>query len=350
MSSERSRTGPVAADAAFANIEDTRTGRQEEAADPLATIASAVYNVLLKTQALEKHRVSHAAWKGLWNASRRHFRGPVRTVIHGHEVVVNFGYAYPYLARRFPLYNQPLLELVHQSFRAKGSPIGFVDVGAAVGDTVLLVDANCPGMIARYHCIDGDPEFFGYMKKNLGSRADVKLYFALLSSAQGEERELVRIHSGTASAQGAQRTGAVTLDALLSGPDCEIDVLKIDVDGFDGRVLAGSRAILERQKPSVIFEWHPILCQQTGNSAYEHFEVLADMGYATFAWFTKLGAFSHFTRSFDRKVIGDMAELCLRNRHGEDWHYDVAAVHASSKVDTLGLAELAFARGRRSRC
>jgi len=315
------------------------------------TLASLIYNLLLKTQRLEENRLTKRLWKTAWKTSLRRFHGPVSTVIHGQPVTVNFGYTYPYLARKFPLYNQPLLELVYQAFVAKGSPISLVDVGAAVGDTVLLVEANCPGMVDTFHCVDGDPEFYGYLKSNLGKKGNRTLHFALVSSSPGEERALVRTHSGTASAQGEQYVTACTLDSLLASSDRKrVDVIKIDVDGFDGRVLAGATATLASQAPSVIFEWHPILCRQTGNSWLQHFEVLREAGYTRFVWFTKFGGFSHFSTAFDEVALNAVAALCLHNKHCDDWHYDVVAVHAKSRLDVVALAELQFAKRRISRC
>jgi FkbM family methyltransferase len=329
-------------------------GSKPETPIPLGkalSFPSLAYNFLLKTQGLEERPLTRALWKKLWKRCHHRFNGPVITTIHGQRVTVNFGYLYPYLARKFPLYNQPLLELVYQAFSAKGAAVNLVDVGAAVGDTILLVEANCPGMIDRFYCVDGDPEFFGYLKSNLGANPKGSLYFALLSSSSGAERALIRTHRGTASAQGDQMVKSCTLDSLLSAPDMkQVDLLKIDVDGFDGRVIAGAKAILGNQAPSVIFEWHPILCKQTGNSWLEHFEILYEAGYKTFVWFTKFGGFSHFSRSIDRAAIDTTADLCLRNQHCDDWHYDVVALHGRSRVDPLALAELRFAKRRRSRC
>jgi len=315
------------------------------------TVTSVVYNLLLRTQRLEEKRLTKGLWKAAWKASLRQFHGPVSTVIHGQPVTVNFGYTYPYLARKFPLYNQPLLELVYQACVAKGSPINLVDVGAAVGDTVLLVEANCPAMVDTFHCVDGDPEFFGYLRRNLGQKANRILHFALVSSSSGEERALVRTHRGTASAQGDQYVKACTLDSLLASSDRKrVDVIKIDVDGLDGRVLAGATTTLNSQAPSVIFEWHPILCEQTGNSWLQHFDVLHEAGYTRFVWFTKFGGFSHFSTTCDEETLNAVAALCLRSKHCDDWHYDVVAVHAQSKLDVVALAELQFAKRRISRC
>jgi FkbM family methyltransferase len=243
----------------------------------------------------------------------------------------------------------PLVELVNQAHIASKSPINLVDVGAAVGDTVLLLSSNCGEMVGHFLCIDGDPEFFGYLQENLAEDANVTVFMALLSSSEKTERSLVRTHAGTASAQGRGEIHATTLDALIAEwGKRPVHVLKIDVDGFDGRVLRGGPRLLAENRPAVIFEWHPILCRQTGNSHDDHFEMLREHGYTRFLWFTKFGDFSHFTEGEERVSRALMAELCFRGKHSKDWHYDVIALHDTSSIDPLALAELPSRKLRKS--
>lgn len=314
-------------------------------------LASAIYNFFVHLT--EFHfRGSIASWinKAKLYVAKK-YPGPVATRIHGYRVVVNFGYAYPFFSRMFSFYNNPLVELVNQAFQANDKkPVTVIDVGAAIGDTVLLVESNCPEMVKRYLCIDGDAEFYTFLNRNLGSMEKVKTFLALLSESEGSEKELIRTHLGTASAQGKGSVQSISLDNLLSN-DLEqgIDVLKIDVDGFDGKVLKGSRRILKECKPAVIFEWHPILCEQTGNNWSDHFEVLEECGYSQYVWFTKFGEFSHFTYGFQKDVTEKLAQISSRNLHCYDWHYDVVALHPDSGISELALAELRFAKARKSR-
>ena len=274
----------------------------------------------------------------------------VYTVIHNQKVLVNFGHPYPIIARQFPSFNNPLVELVYQSYLSKQTPITFIDVGSGIGDTVLLVRANCPEMVKQFYCIDGDPDFFDYLQRNLGNFPEKKLFFLLLSSSCEGEKALVRTHKGTASAQGNIRVSSNTLDSvILSDKPDRIDVIKVDVDGFDGKVLQGARGILDKYKSSVIFEWHPALCKETGNNWTDHFNVLAETGYTRFIWFNKFGEFSHFMESNDRKGINMLAEFCLYNHIYYDWHYDVIALHENSQISPISLAESNYARNRRSR-
>ncbi len=325
------------------------TSQQHRQIKP-SLIASLIYNLLLKSHRLQDSRLSARLWRLAWEKAQVLFGGPVVTRIHDTRVIVNFGYTYPLFARRFPSYNQPLVELVYRVFAHDKAPIYIADVGAATGDTVLLVDKNCPGMVGRYLCIDGDPEFFAYLEHNLQHKDNVTVVFALLSSEVGTERTLVRMHAGTASAQGTATVPSTTLDTLLERIRFpRLDLLKIDTEGFDGRVLRGAEGILGRDKPAVIFEWHPILCRQTDNSWLEHFEILLKLGYHTYLWFTKFGTFSHFTVGLDTAAIRFLADLCIRGHHAYDWHYDVIALHDSRGMFPLDLAELSYARSRVSR-
>ena len=187
-------------------------------------------------------------------------RRVVSVTIHGRKVLCTFGTPYLFTTRRYPTFNGPLLELVHETYRLKHRPVRLADVGAAIGDTVLFVEANCPGMVLEYDCVDGDPEFSQYLKHNLASLPNVRTIVAQLSRNGGYKPSLVRINPGAASALGATNVKTASLDEVLSlDCNCSIDVLKIDVDGFDGEVLSGAANVLARDRPCVIFEWHPDL-------------------------------------------------------------------------------------------
>ena len=314
-------------------------------------ISSFIYNLLLKHHRMYESPYVGRIWRTAWKMASDRFSGPVSTNIHGQRAIVNFGHTYALFARRFPHWNEPLIELVYQSHASVKMPITVIDVGASIGDTVMLLESNCGEMISAYFCVEGDPEFFSYLRQNLAALNKAFAFGALLSDAEGPIAGLVRTTNlGSASAQGATLAEATTLDALLTdrqlGPGA---VLKIDVDGFDGRVLRGARNTLSERRPAVVFEWHPVLCRESGNSPLEHFDVLREEGYTRFVWFTKYGCFSHFMRGVDDASIRNLVEVCLNDRHDDNWHYDVVALTDSHQISDVGLAELSFAKRRRSR-
>jgi FkbM family methyltransferase len=306
------------------------------------------YSALVRL-AGSRSALGQAAWQKAWDAAWRRLSGPVYISIHGHDVVVNAGYSYPAFSRRWPTYNDPLVEVVHQAGVAKGAPVTLVDVGAAVGDTVLLVLERCPGAIQSVHCVEGDAEFFGYLSANMSDIPQARVHRALLSDVAGDAPSLVRTHKGTASAQGRERLPAVTLDCVLEDAGSPaVDVLKIDTDGFDGKVLAGAARMLERSRPAVIFEWHPILYRMTGQDRHRPFEVLADAGYRWLVWFDKYGVFSHVDDGYRPSEVDIVADLCLSGRApGPDWHYDVVALPEGSPIEPGGMAALTHARSSR---
>lgn len=312
-------------------------------------VRPAAYRALVATAPLARNALFARGWDRAWRVLSDSAEGETHVRIHGREVEVTVGYAYPAFLRRWPNYNLPLVELVRCVATARGRPITVVDVGAAVGDTILLVAERCPGMVDMHHCIEGDRQFVRMLRQNLKGQRGVRIHDVLVSDVDGPIAELVRTHPGTASAQGANVADAVTLDHLLtSAGGRPIDVLKCDVDGLDGRVLAGARELLRSDQPAVIFEWHPLLYAKTGNDWRAPFDLLRSLGYATFLWFNKFGEFSHADQGDPGGEMADLADICI-NGHGphRDWHFDVVALPPGSDVDAARLSDAcSVVRGR----
>ena len=116
------------------------------------------------------------------------------------------------------------------------------------------------------------------------------------------------------------------------------DVLKVDTDGFDGKVLGGATQLLRASRPSVLFEWHPGLCRRVGTDDGQAFSVLRAADYTRYIFFTKFGQFSHF----GDEHLDKLRKLCLTSETLSDWHFDVAALHAGSPVDDIALSDLGY--------
>lgn len=302
------------------------------------------YRLLVSTSKLADNPFVGRVWRRLWKHVSEYATGSARVTIHGRAAMVNVGNTYPIYSRRFPMLNSPLVELVHECYLTCQREVILVDVGAATGDTILLLQAKCPRMIGDFYCIDGDTEFFDYLEQNVGSLPGSHLIRAMLSSSETAERDLVRTHGGTASAQGTEIVSATTLDAICATLALEsVDVLKIDVDGFDGKVLLGSRQVLKRFRPYVIFEWHPILCYETGSNYTDHFQALAASNYDQLIWFDKFGNFSHFSTLPSQDTNTLLARYCLEDKV-HDRHFDVIALPTGSKIDPVSVARLKYSR------
>ena len=71
-----------------------------------------------------------------------------------------------------------------------------------------------------------------------------------------------------------------TLDTLVDELALtRVDFIKLDVDGFEGKVLHGSVRTLEKHQPALFFEISPSAMELYGDDAYELINWLQDLGY-----------------------------------------------------------------------
>jgi FkbM family methyltransferase len=313
-----------------------------------ALLDSLAFNLLIRSYRRLRHTRLEALWWKLYRRFRQRNR-TVRSKLHGYPVVLNFAYPYPLTIRTYPTFNAPLLELVHLLHRVRNRKIRLADVGAAMGDTVLLVEANCPGMVAQYVCVDGDKELFSYLEQNLRPISSKLLIQAQLSRSGGERPDLVRVRPDCVSSQGSSLAPTCSLQEVFEARQVgSVDLLKIDVEGYDGEVLLGCEQRLAQDRPAILFEWHPILCQGAGTTRSEHFEMLARLGYSNLLWFNKFGEFSHFSDTRDAENRERLAAFCLASKTRDDWHYDIVALPPDLASHWQEMAELEFARRRPS--
>lgn len=254
--------------------------------------------------------------------------------LHGRRALINFANLYPLSTRLYPNYNAPQVEVVLATAAERGRAVNVVDVGAAVGDTALLLLERCREEIGWIDLVEGEPAFASLLRWNVRD-APAEVHEVTLSASSGMIPALVRSqHEGTASAEGSSYVPATTLDLLLERK--EVDVLKLDTDGYDGPIISGGRGTLSRCRPTVLFEWHPKLCQKVGVEDGLAFACLKDAGYHRFIFFTKIGQFSHF----GVECLQDLRKLCLNSTTLHDWHYDVVALHDTSTLSAVDVADL----------
>jgi FkbM family methyltransferase len=286
-------------------------------------------------------------WNRLWSYSSNNYQGTIDFRLHGENVVLNNCNMYPLFKTLYPLLNNPILEVIYQIFDQNKRPLNFIDVGAAFGDTMLLINQKCPGMIGKFYCIDGDQEFFVYQKYNLRNLKNGTLINAFLSDHKTKfEPELLRTHSGTASAQGVNKIPTKTLDEIIINEQNAdtIDFIKIDVDGLDGKIIGGAVNILDKFKPIVIFEWHPKLILKTNNSLFEAYDILKKYKYQHFIIFDKIGTTATYYYNINEKELKILLEFSLKNKFDSDWHYDVIAIQNTNEKFVLNIMQLTNSR------
>ena len=89
-----------------------------------------------------------------------------------------------------------------------------------------------------------------------------------------------RIETREDACDGVITVPMITLDEALAGN--RIDVIKIDVEGFEQQVIEGARNVLkkERARPrAILVEVHPFAWAETGTTSASFLKLLAAMGY-----------------------------------------------------------------------
>ncbi|HZF08585.1 MAG TPA: FkbM family methyltransferase [Thermoanaerobaculia bacterium] len=131
-----------------------------------------------------------------------------------------------------------------------------VDVGANIG-YYLLLTSRLIGPQGSISCFEPEPENVIELERNMERNRlnNVQVFPVAAGDADGE----VSLHPGINGKVAADGSGSLTvslrrLDSVLSGP---VDLVKVDVEGYEGHVLAGAERLLAEHRPVLFVEIHP---------------------------------------------------------------------------------------------
>jgi FkbM family methyltransferase len=139
----------------------------------------------------------------------------------------------------------------------------FVDVGCNIG-YFSIIGAALVGESGAVHSFEPDPDCFSRLEQNSRAYAWVRAYHSAVADCVGEitfyrSNKTTESGWGTVFNDGTARprlnVPVCTLDGCLANGQIEkIDVLKIDVEGGEYRVLLGGRTALEATRPVIWME------------------------------------------------------------------------------------------------
>ena len=168
------------------------------------------------------------------------------------------------LARAVRVYEPAKLKALQRVLRPG---MTFVDVGGNKGDFALLA-AKATQDRARVLCIEPEPGNVSWIRKSVARNhyASIEVLAVALAEADGDETLFLGPKSGwhtlvkdPSVAIGEITVPTRTLDGVLAerGID-QVDVIKIDVEGAEDRVLAGGvRAFGGSNPMTVLLDLHP---------------------------------------------------------------------------------------------
>jgi FkbM family methyltransferase len=304
-------------------------------------IRQALYNFLMSTYSLWGKT---KAWRNAWERIIQP-KFDLSTRLHGLRALIPSTYRYPLTARQVSTFNNPYVELIFQVWKEKGRQLVIADVGAAVGDGLFLVEQNIGQAINTIYCLDGHKDFLFYLQKNAKQFENAHVIGCILSDREESIPSLVEIHSTTASARGDQLVHATTLEKLWGANNLQTpDVIKIDVDGFDLKVIAGAVNLLKSCHAYLLFEYHPWHLLDTGGDPQIIFPILNELGYQRLIWFDKFGVYKTETMSDDAEGISSLREAAFNAGREPDVHYDLIALPPYSQLNIDELKNCNFAR------
>lgn len=138
------------------------------------------------------------------------------------------------------------------------------DVGANIGLVSLIVASQPQFRNGQVHGFEPEPRNLEHMQRNIranGLESRVQAHGVALSKEEGTAELFVRGQAGEGrhslvaerGSTGAIEVALTTMDKFCQAYDVAPTVVKIDVEGAEGEVLAGMGALFERHRPRELF-------------------------------------------------------------------------------------------------
>lgn len=207
------------------------------------------------------------------------------------------------------LYRHPSISRDDERFLANYLKLGmtYVDVGANIGTTTLAA-AHAVGATGTVIAFEAHPGTFRDLSANVKLNPDLAAQITVVASAVGDVPGKAAISDLPENdVNHIDNCGIVvpmtTLDEALDSLS-HIDLLKVDVEGYEKNVFAGATRTLSKTD-AVYFESCESNFAQFGYSVDDLFDLLSAQGFSCYAVqlddinFTKVGHGRHCTQGYE---------------------------------------------------
>lgn len=281
---------------------------------------------------LEGGPLRRRIFRGLRKLLLRFGNPAVRIDYFGRSIEVPFNSDLAIHTAEFETYNSNLRRL-SRFVRAEQGALRMVDVGANVGDGAVLAEPRDGDALLL---VEGFPAFLELLKRNLRGIPGTQLAECYLSDQASD----ITVSEVAAQATnrlvvGSGRTVKMeTLDAVIQRhPELRpVGLVKVDVDGFDGRVLAGGRTLLRQDQPVVFFEFHPSLWRKANESFDRVLPMLRELGYGPVVVYDNQGVLLLRAHLSDESLIHSLTRYARLRRF---FYFDLA-VFPEAQADAAG--------------
>ncbi len=162
------------------------------------------------------------------------------------------------------------------------------DVGGYIGDTALHF-ARLQNNNGKIYCFEPVPYLFDRLTHNVGLNTfkNISIYNLAISDTASElyfnvsrSQNSSGIFLSDKGSGQSRKVVAIKLDDFCSEKNIDrIDLIKIDVEGFELKVLKGAEEILRKFRPKMFIEIDEVHLKRAGASAKEVVKMLLDLNY-----------------------------------------------------------------------
>lgn len=185
----------------------------------------------------------------------------VKAFIDGFWLILPFSHALPRIKVNFPNYDTALPQFYSKLSKSSTYKLKLIDIGANIGDTINHIYNKSTPSAAL--CIEPSKYYFDLLKLNVRQLENVFCLNAFISDKNDNLLNLVENRgTGTAFLDEINHNSVpnYSLDFLLINKCSTFknaDILKIDTDGWDLKVLTGATDFLKKSRPFIFFEFSP---------------------------------------------------------------------------------------------
>lgn len=270
----------------------------------------------------------------------------VQKKIYGRMVEMPKSHSIEFNLSRFPYYNSNLERLAQQYQQYRTARFSIVDVGANIGDTLLMLRQVTQLPV---HCFEGDPFFYDLLKRNSANTGESYIHRQLLSDKPGEMKIKNEVSYGTSvvvnDESGGQSAVFDSLDNFFAVryPQETIGIIKTDTDGYDIKILKGAADCMRRHQPVVFLEYDRVLFEKNNDDGRDFFAFMRGLNYEGLLVYDNYGKLLCVTTLDQEKTIESLHTYIKRPQVTLPF-YDLAFFAAGDRAffEAFTDKELAF--------